>query len=72
VNKASNDTAGVIAPPPLLALVIVIAGLGLDQIAPIGHVAKISTVLRYCAAALLLGLAAFVSLRATRAFGRKL
>jgi protein-S-isoprenylcysteine O-methyltransferase Ste14 len=66
----SSDTAGVIAPPPLLALAAVVAGLGLDRLAPLGLPAMIPPPLRYALAAVLFALALFVSLRAVRAFGR--
>lgn len=32
----TRDTAGVIAPPPLIALAVLIVGLALDRLAPIG------------------------------------
>ena len=34
--KAVRDTAGVIAPPPLIALGVLLIGLGLDRLFPIG------------------------------------
>ena len=67
--RKSSDTAGVIAPPPLLALAAVVAGLGLERLAPIGVLA-IPPLPRYALAAALFALAIFVSLRAIRAFGR--
>ena len=66
----STDTAGVIAPPPLLALAAVVAGLGLDRLAPLGLLAMIPPLPRYGLAAALFALALFVVLRAVRAFGR--
>ncbi len=66
----SSDTAGVIAPPPLLALAAVIAGLGLDWLAPLGLLPTIPPLPRYVLAGALLALAAFVVLPATRAFAR--
>ena len=66
----SSDTAGVIAPPPLLALAAVIAGLGLERLYPVGIIARIPPLPRYALAAALLALALFVSWRAIRAFGR--
>jgi protein-S-isoprenylcysteine O-methyltransferase Ste14 len=66
----SSDTAGVIAPPPLLALLAVVAGLGLDRLAPLGLLATTPPLPRYAFAAVLFALALFVSLRAVRAFGR--
>ena len=33
---ATRDSAGVIAPPPAIALTVLIVGLGLDRLAPIG------------------------------------
>ena len=66
----SSDTAGVIAPPPLLALAAVVAGLGLDRLAPIGVMAMIPPLPRYALAGALLALALFVSWRAIRAFAR--
>ena len=66
----SSDTAGVIAPPPLLALAAVIAGLGLDRLAPIDVMATTLPLPRYAFAAAIFALALFVSLRAIRAFGR--
>jgi protein-S-isoprenylcysteine O-methyltransferase Ste14 len=66
----SPDTAGVIVPPPLLALAAVVAGLGLDRLAPLGLAAMLPPLPRYALAAALFALAAFVSLRAVRAFGR--
>jgi protein-S-isoprenylcysteine O-methyltransferase Ste14 len=65
-----RDTAGVIAPPPLLALAAVMFGWVLDRIAPLGWVAGISPFARYALAAVLIALAALVSLRAIRAFVR--
>jgi protein-S-isoprenylcysteine O-methyltransferase Ste14 len=32
----SRDTAGVIAPPPVIALAVLLAGLALDRLSPIG------------------------------------
>jgi protein-S-isoprenylcysteine O-methyltransferase Ste14 len=66
----SPDTAGVIAPPPLLALAAVVAGLGLDRLAPLGLPAMLPVLPRYVLAAALFALAALVSLRAVRAFVR--
>jgi len=66
----SSDTAGVIAPPPLLALAAVIAGLGLERLYPLGIMAMIPPLPRYALAAVLFALALLVSLRAIRAFGR--
>ncbi|MDO8597648.1 MAG: isoprenylcysteine carboxylmethyltransferase family protein [Sulfuricaulis sp.] len=66
----SSDTAGVIAPPPLLALAAVVAGLGLDRLAPLGLPAMLPPLPRYALAAALFALTALVSLRAVRAFGR--
>jgi protein-S-isoprenylcysteine O-methyltransferase Ste14 len=67
---AAPDTAAVIAPPPLLALAAIVVGLALDWLAPLGWMAAVPPYVRYSLAALLIALAAFVSLRAVRAFGR--
>jgi protein-S-isoprenylcysteine O-methyltransferase Ste14 len=66
----SPDTAGVIAPPPLLALAVVVAGLGLDWLMPLGIIAMLPPLPRYGLAGLLVALAAVVVLPATRAFAR--
>jgi protein-S-isoprenylcysteine O-methyltransferase Ste14 len=64
-------TAGVIAPPPLIALATLALGLLLDWLFPIGAAgAMLRGGPRYVAAAILLALAGIVAMRAIRAFRR--
>jgi protein-S-isoprenylcysteine O-methyltransferase Ste14 len=63
-------TAGVIAPPPLMLLAALLAGLGLDQIAPLGLVAQLPVWARYVASALLFLMGAWLLISASGLFGR--
>jgi protein-S-isoprenylcysteine O-methyltransferase Ste14 len=66
------DTAGVIAPPPLIALATLALGLLLDWLAPIGAAgAMVRGITRYAIAAILLVLAGFIAMRAIRAFRQR-
>lgn len=65
----ANETAGVIAPPPLIALAALVAGLGLDAIYPIGVVgALVPRTLRFVLAAIFLTIGLVTALRAERTF----
>jgi protein-S-isoprenylcysteine O-methyltransferase Ste14 len=62
-------TAGVIAPPPLIALVTLVLGLILDRLFPIGAAgAMLRGMPRYLIAGMLLVLGGIVAMRAIRLF----
>ncbi len=50
MSTAESDVPNVIARPPLIVFVALIAGLILDQLYPAGHIAQMATGLRYLAA----------------------
>jgi protein-S-isoprenylcysteine O-methyltransferase Ste14 len=67
--ESTNDTAGVIAPPPLLALAVVVFGILLDHIAPAYVLALLlSITMRIVIALLLLGAGCFLGVSAVNAF----
>jgi protein-S-isoprenylcysteine O-methyltransferase Ste14 len=51
MTAEDRDVANVIARPPLILLVALVAGLVLDQLYPAGHIAQMARWLRYLAAA---------------------
>jgi protein-S-isoprenylcysteine O-methyltransferase Ste14 len=68
-SSCGNDTAGVIAPPPLIALATFASGLLLDWLFPIGAAgAMLRGIQRYVVAAILLLLGGIVVMRAIRLF----
>lgn len=50
MSKAADEVPNVIARPPLILFVTLVAGLVLDQLYPAGHIAKMAPWLRYLAA----------------------
>ncbi len=67
----SHDTAGVIAPPPLLALGVVIAGLTLDWLLPTYVLSQLlSVTARIAIGVILLGAGIALSFTAVREFRR--
>jgi protein-S-isoprenylcysteine O-methyltransferase Ste14 len=70
MNADASCTPGVIAPPPLIALAAIVAGLALDRLYPVALVASLPASARYTLAAVLIGLAGFVSFAAIRCFRR--
>lgn len=68
-NPPAKDTAGVIAPPPLMALAVVVFGLLLDHIAPAYVlVVLLSLTMRIILAVFLLGAGCFLGVSAVNAF----
>jgi protein-S-isoprenylcysteine O-methyltransferase Ste14 len=49
MSRGENDIAGVIARPPLIVLVAVLAAFLLDYLFPAGHIAQMARWLRYLA-----------------------
>jgi protein-S-isoprenylcysteine O-methyltransferase Ste14 len=73
MDESMNDkpaTAGVIAPPPLLLLAALIAGLTLDRLAPLGLMAQIPAMPRYVAGGILIAAGLAMAFVASRRFGR--
>lgn len=70
MTRASPDTAGVIAPPPLLAGGAVVAGLVLERYVPIGALAAEPFAVRLALALAAIGVSAGVALSAVRGFFR--
>lgn len=65
----NNDTAGVIAPPPLMALAVVVFGILLDHLAPAYVlVLLLSLTMRILIAVVLLGAGCFLGVSAVNAF----
>lgn len=50
MSRGENEVPNVIARPPLIVFVTLIAGLVLDQLYPLGYIAQMATGLRYLAA----------------------
>lgn len=50
MSRGERDVPDVIARPPLILFVTLVAGLVLDQLYPAGHIAQMATSLRYLAA----------------------
>lgn len=50
MSTGERDTPNVIARPPLILFVTLVAGLVLDQLYPAGYIAQMATSLRYLAA----------------------
>ncbi len=70
-SDAPRNTAGVVAPPPLIALAALAVGLGLDQLFPIGVVgALVPRTPRYILGFLFFVLGTWTALRAERTFHR--
>ncbi len=66
-----TETAGVIAPPPLLLLVALAAGAALDLFAPVAPIAfDLPTPARWIGAAILIALALWLAVAAARGFAR--
>ena len=73
MDPARSDrgaTAGVIAPPPLLALAALALGFGADWAAPLGLLRQAPSELRYALGAVLVALALTIFALALRAFSR--
>jgi protein-S-isoprenylcysteine O-methyltransferase Ste14 len=69
IVKNQNDTAGVIAPPPLLALGVVVFGILLDHILPAYVLGLLlSLTMRIIIAVFLLGAGCFLGVSAVNAF----
>ena len=70
--QQGNDTAGVIAPPPLIALATLVLGLLLDWLFPIGVVGTmLRGIPRYGVAAILVLLGGYIIARAKRLFEQR-
>lgn len=54
MSKGENDTAGVIARPPLIVLATIAAAFVLDYLYPQGHMARTASSLRYVASGIAL------------------
>jgi protein-S-isoprenylcysteine O-methyltransferase Ste14 len=67
MTEAASDNPGVIIFPPLLLLIVIIAGLGLDWLAPLGILTRLPVIPRIAAGAIIfaLGVALASTARAT-------
>jgi protein-S-isoprenylcysteine O-methyltransferase Ste14 len=68
--SATQDTAGVIAPPPLLALAALALGLAANWAAPLGFLATLPAPVRYGLGAILILCAVFLFVFAVSGFTR--
>lgn len=70
MTQTTDDTARVIAPPPLLLLIALAAGLALDLFAPRALAFDVPALVRWIGGAVLISFALWVSFAGSNRFGR--